>query len=297
MRERTREEIAVGVSWRSVVINLLLTLFKLLAGIFSNSAAMLSDAVHTASDVLSTLVVIVGVKLAGRASDEDHPYGHDRFECVAAIVLAALLTVTGLGVGYGGLMKIFSSRQEAMEIPGVPALIAAGLSIVVKEGMYWYARAAAKRINSSALMADAWHHRSDAFSSVGSFAAILGARLGFPILDPVACLVICVFIVKAAVHIFLDAIGRMTDRSCDEKTVTKLRGVILSQRDVLDIDKLRTRVFGDKIYVDIEICVRGDASLQESHQTAHRVHDAVETHFPQVKHCMVHMNPSEENKA
>ena len=171
------------------------------------------------------------------------------------------------------------------------ALIAAVASIVVKEAMFWYTRSAAKKINSGALMADAWHHRSDALSSVGALIGIGGARLGFPILDPIASVVICVFIVKAAYDIFKDAIDKMVDKSCDEETEEKMRRLIEKQTGVLKVDVLRTRLFGAKMYVDIEIAADGDITLREGHEIAQVVHDKVEEEFPLVKHCMVHVNP------
>ena len=289
--ERTNQQIAMRVSWHSIVGNVLLSAFKLFAGIFSHSAAMLSDAVHTLSDVLSTIVVMVGVKVASQQSDKEHPYGHERMECVAAIILAALLFATGLAIGVTGVEKIISGSSAEIQIPGVLALVAAAISVVVKEGMYWYTRAAAKKIDSSALMADAWHHRSDALSSIGSFVGILGARLAFPILDPVACVVICLFILKAALAIFMDSIGKMTDKSCDDEMIEKICSVVFAQKSVAGIDQIKTRLFGDKIYVDLEISADGNDTLYATHDIAHHVHDAIEEHFPKVKHCMVHVNP------
>lgn len=290
--EKTNEQIAMQVSRNSIIGNVILSAFKLFAGVFAQSAAMISDAIHSLSDVLSTIIVMVGVKLANKKSDKEHPYGHERFECVAAIVLAAILFATGVGIGWTGVQKVIAGSYGSLAIPGVLALVAAVASIVLKEAMYWYTRAAAKKIDSSALMADAWHHRSDAFSSIGSFAGILGARLGFPILDPLACLVICLFILKAAIDIFRDAIGKMTDKACDEQTSAEIREVILSQEEVEGIDQLKTRLFGDKIYVDVEIRADGSATLEQAHRTAERVHDAIEEQFPKVKHCMVHVNPT-----
>lgn len=288
---QTNEQIALRVSWNTIVWNVILSAFKLFAGVYAHSAAMLSDAVHSISDVLSTLVVIVGVKLANQTSDKEHPYGHERMECVAAIVLAVILFGTGIGIGYSGLQKIFAVDGGVPVLPGLLALAAAVVSIVVKEAMYWYTRAAAKKIDSGALMADAWHHRSDALSSVGSFIGILGARLGFPVLDAVACVVICLFILKAAFSIFMDSIGKMTDKACDDDTVEEIQTVILAQKDVVKIDRLKTRLFGNKIYVDVEISADGESTLQEAHEVARQVHEAIETRFPKVKHCMVHMNP------
>jgi len=288
---KTNEQIAMRVSWVCIVGNVLLSAFKLFAGIFGHSAAMLSDAVHSLSDVFSTFIVIIGIKLANQKPDKEHPYGHERMECIAAILLAAILFATGLGIGAAGMQKVIAGNYEELVVPGVLALAAAVVSILVKEAMYWYTRSAAKKVDSGALMADAWHHRSDAFSSVGSFIGILGARLGFPFLDPVACIVICLFIIKAAFSIFMDAIGKMTDKSCNDETVKEIREVILAQKDVIRIDRLRTRLFGDKIYVDVEISTDGGATLYEAHDVAQQVHDRIEATFPKVKHCMVHMNP------
>ena len=292
VKAKTNEQIAMQVSANSIAVNLMLSIFKLIAGLLASSGAMISDAIHSASDVFSTIIVIIGVKISGKASDEDHPYGHDRFECVASIILAILLGVTGVGIGLTGVQKLIAGHYDTLAIPGILALAAAVISIVVKEIMYWYTRNAAKKINSGALMADAWHHRSDALSSVGSFVGIFGARMGFPMLDPLASVVICLFVVKAAVDIFRDAISKMTDRSCDQKTVYEMHDCIMNIRGVEGIDLLKTRSFGSKYYVDIEISADGNKKLWETHAIAENVHQAIEHQFPLVKHCMVHVNPA-----
>ena len=292
VKAKTNEQIAMQVSANSIAVNLMLSIFKLIAGLLASSGAMISDAIHSASDVFSTIIVIIGVKISGKASDEDHPYGHDRFECVASIILAILLGVTGVGIGLTGVQKLIAGHYDTLAIPGILGLAAAVISIVVKEIMYWYTRNAAKKINSGALMADAWHHRSDALSSVGSFVGIFGARMGFPMLDPLASVVICLFVVKAAVDIFRDAISKMTDRSCDQKTVNEMHDCIMNIRGVEGIDLLKTRSFGSKYYVDIEISADGNKKLWETHAIAENVHQAIEHQFPLVKHCMVHVNPA-----
>ena len=291
MDPRQHEKVAVSVSAVTIAINLALAGFKFLAGFLAHSGAMISDAVHSASDVLATFIVILGVKLAGRDADRDHPYGHERLECVAALILAVILGATGLGIGWSGIRKITGSGELA--VPGLLALIAAVVSIVVKEAMFWYTWLAAKKIDSSALKAEAWHHRSDALSSVGSFAGILGARLGFPALDPVASVVICLFILKAAWDILADALGKMTDHACPPAMEQEMADVILAQPGVLGLDTLNTRLFGDRVYVDVEIQADGDLPLKVTHATAQAVHDTLECQFPQVKHCMVHVNPAE----
>lgn len=291
MKNISAEQLATRVSVNTIIANTLLTIFKLAAGIVSHSAAMISDAVHSASDVFSTIIVIIGVRLANKRSDADHQYGHERLECVAAVILSVMLAATGAAIGFSGIKKIAAGGYIGLSAPGRLALWAAIISIIVKEAMYWYTRAAAKKINSGALMADAWHHRSDALSSIGSFVGILGARLGFPILDCVASVIISVFIIKVAVDIFRDAMDKMTDKACDKKTEDEIRRTVLAQRGVLGIDDLKTRRFGDKIYIDIEILADGNLPLIEAHEIAERVHSEIETHFPTAKHCMVHVNP------
>lgn len=289
----TEQKIGMRVSLVTILVNLFLSLFKLIAGIFAKSGAMISDAVHSASDVFSTFIVMIGVTLSGRASDEDHPYGHERMECVASIILAVVLAITGLGIGAKGISKMLKGNTAELKIPGLLALIAAIVSIAVKEWMYWYTRAAAKKINSGALMADAWHHRSDALSSIGAFIGILGARMGYPILDPAAGTLICIFIEKAAYDVFKDAVDKMVDKACPNEVVEEMRGVIKEQPGVEGVDVIKTRLFGSKIYVDVEILVNGDETLRQAHTVAEQVHDAIEKNFENVKHCMVHVNPSE----
>ena len=282
---------ALRVSGVSILVNLLLSAGKLAAGLIAHSGAMVSDAIHSASDVFSTFIVIIGVRLSGKAPDEGHPYGHERMECVAAIVLAGVLLATGLAIGYAGVRQLIDG-DEALPVPGVLALAAAVVSIVVKEAMFWYTRASAKRLGSPALMADAWHHRSDALSSVGALVGIGGARLGFPLLDPLASVVICAFIVKAAFDIFRDAVNRMVDHSCDPATEAAIRGCVENHTGVTRVDLLRSREFGSRLYVELEIAVDGALPLNEAHAIAEGVHDDVELAFPQVKHIMIHVNPA-----
>jgi len=288
--ENTSRE-ALRVSGVSILVNLLLSAGKLAAGLIARSGAMVSDAVHSASDIFSTIIVIIGVKLSGKAADREHPYGHERMECVAAIVLAVVLLVTGLFIGYTGIRSILDAEGAPLPVPGVLALVAAAVSIAVKEGMFWYTRAHARRLGSSALMADAWHHRSDALSSVGALIGIAGARMGVPLLDPLASVVICAFIAKAAFDIFREAVDKMVDRSADPATEAAVRACVQAHGDVRRVDLLRTREFGNRLYVELEIAVDADLSLRQAHAIAERVHDDVEKQFPQVKHIMVHVNP------
>ena len=291
------EKVAKKVSFVTIAGNIVLAVMKLLAGIIAHSSAMISDAVHSASDVFSTFVVLIGIKLASKEPDKEHPYGHERLECVAASVLSVVLFITGLGIGLDAFRNIVRGDYASLQSPGMLAMVAAIISIVTKEAMYWYTRINAKRIDSAALMADAWHHRSDAFSSIGALVGIAGARIGFPVMDSIASLAIFLFIVKASVDIFRDAMDKMVDHSCDEETEREIHDFVCGNEKVLGIDLLQTRIFGNKIYVDIEIRADADITLREAHQIAENVHEGIEKNFPKVKHIMVHVNPKEKYKA
>lgn len=290
-RTAGHKDTAMRVSRVSIAVNVVLTCGKLAAGILGRSHAMISDAVHSASDVFSTLIVMAGVSMSAKQSDKEHPYGHERLECVAALFLAFILCATGLGIGFGAVREVVSGEVKDAAIPGLMALAAAIVSIVVKEWMYRYTIKAADSIHSSALKADAWHHRSDALSSVGAFVGICGARMGFAFMDPAASIVICIFICKASLDVLRDALDKMVDKACDEETAQAIRRTALTPPGVVRIDGLKTRLFGPRMYVDIEIAVDGDLNLQQAHTISREVHDTVEEQFPQVKHCAVQVNP------
>ncbi|MCL2578929.1 MAG: cation diffusion facilitator family transporter [Oscillospiraceae bacterium] len=292
--EQSRMQIATRVTRRTLIGNILLSAFQLFAGVVAGSAAMISDAFHSISDMLGEIVVLVSVRMSSPEPDKDHPYGHERIECVAGILVSVILFVIGGIIGWNGLQTILAGNYEHLEAPGVLALWAAVIGIGVKECMYWYTRNTAKKIDSVALMASAWHSRSDAISSIGSFAGIFGARMGFPILDSVASVIICLFILRVAFSIYQNATKRMTDKACDDETIEEMRALALAQEAVLGVDLIKTRIFGDRIYVDMEISSDGNATLFKAHQAAEDVHDAIEARFPKVKHCMIHVNPHVE---
>lgn len=287
------EKIIKQMSAVGILGNVFLAGFKLFAGLFGRSGAMVSDAVHSLSDVFATLIAFIGVMLAKRPEDEEHPYGHERLECVASLVLGIILFGTAAMIGYSGIRKVIA--REELIVPTMLPLVAAIVSIVVKEGMFWYTMHYAKKLDSPAFRADAWHHRSDAISSVGSFIGIGLAKLGFPIMDPIASLIICIFIFKVAFDISKDALSRMLDTSCGNEFEDELKDFILQQPRVLNIDLLHTRQFGNRIYIDLEIAVQSDISLIDAHSIAENVHDAVEKKFPNVKHIMIHVNPFEDD--
>ena len=288
---KNNEKIAIKVSIISIILNCLLTLIKFISGVISKSSAMISDSVHSLSDVLSTFVVIIGVKIANKKADSDHPYGHERIECVSAIILSGMLFIIGALIGINGIKNVTNSSNLVM--PGVLALIASIISIISKEAMYQYTIRVSKKINSAALKADAWHHRSDALSSIGSFIGILGSRLGFKIFDPLASVIISLCIIKVSIDIFKDAIDKMVDKSCDKEVIDKVISVIEKNESVKNIDDIKTRQFGNKAYVDVEISVDENLLLKDAHKVAEEIHNSVENELNIVKHCMVHVNPYE----
>lgn len=275
-----------------IIGNVFLSAFKFIAGIMGNSSAMVSDAVHSLSDVFATFIAFLGVRFGRREADASHPYGHERIESLAAIVLGLILLVTGVGIGWIGLERILAGNYESLPIPGMIALIAAIVSIAVKEGMFWYTRHWARVIRSSAFEADAWHHRSDAMSSIGALVGVGGSMLGYPVLDPIASVVICLFILKQGISIIYDALKKMLDTSCGEQFEEEVRQLVDAEDQVERIDMLRTRMFGDKVYIDMEIAIDGSMQLTNAHAIAERVHDDIEHAFPEVKHVMIHVNPA-----
>ena len=232
------------------------------------------------------------MRLAERDADATHPYGHERFECVASLMLGLILAGTGLAIGYSSIETIATRSYASASAPTIVALAAAVVSIVVKEAMFWYTRAAARRIDSSALMAEAWHHRSDAISSIGALLGIGASMLGFAAGDAIASLAICVIILKVAYDVMKDALNNMTDTPCDHEFERKIGGCIEKVPGVVRIDALRTRKFGNRVYVDAEIAVDGQLKLIEAHEIAEAAHDAVEANFEEVKHIMIHENPA-----
>ena len=294
MTRMEERKIIKKLSLTGIIGNVILAAFKLFAGIFGKSGAMVSDAVHSLSDVFATLIAFIGVRLSKQEEDAEHPYGHERLECVASLALGLILAGTGAGIGYAGIRKLLLG--EVLEVPTMLPLAAAVVSIVVKEAMFRYTMHYARKLDSAAFKADAWHHRSDALSSIGSFIGIVMARLGLPFMDPVAGLVICILILKVAFDIIRDALAKMLDTSGGRDLEQKLRAFIEEQPGVEHIDLLQTRQFGNRIYVDLELAVKRDISLIDAHNIAEAVHSRLEYNFPNIKHVMIHVNPAEETE-
>ncbi len=284
-------KLGLKTSWLTIIINIILAGIKLFAGALGNSSAMLADGIHTLSDVLTTLVVMLGLKVSSKEADEGHPYGHEKYESVFAKILSIILLLTGIYIGYEAIKILISGE---IRTPKTIAVIAALLSILVKELMFWYTMKVAKKIKSISMEADAWHHRSDSFSSIGTLVGILGAKFGFLALDPIAGIVVSIFIIKVGVDLYLKSVKELVDESADIDTVNRIEAKTISTEGVKGIKNLKTRIFGNKIYVDLEIYVEAHISVREGHEIAENVHDILENEIDDIKHCMVHMEPFEK---
>lgn len=281
-------KLGLNTSLITIIINILLSAIKITAGIVGKSSAIIADGFHSLSDVLSTFVVIAGLKISSKEADKQHQYGHERYESVFAKILSILLLLTGAFIGFESFKILIAGSFTK---PKNIALYAAVLSIIVKEGMYWYTIKVARKIKSISMEADAWHHRSDAFSSIGTFVGVLGAKLGFPALDPIAGIVVSIFIIKVGVDLYVKSVKELTDESASEDLIIEMKDKIYSVEGVEEIKSLKSRIFGNKIYVDLEIFVDQDITVKKGHDIAEAVHDKLENEVRDIKHCMVHIEP------
>lgn len=275
-------------SYITAMLNLFLAIIKFIAGVIGRSSAMVADAIHTFSDIATTAVVIVGLKISNKEADKKHPYGHEKFEPECSKIVSLLLILTGIYLAYSSIKIIIYGNFTT---PKSIAIYAALASIAIKEAMYWYTILVARKIKSISMEADAWHHRSDALSSIGTLIGIVGARMGFAILDPVAGLIVSFLVIKVGLDFYIKAIKSIVDESADESTIEKISDLALSVTGVESINDLKTRIFGNRIYVDIEVYVNKSISVEEGHNIAHSVHDIIEATLTEVKHCMVHIEP------
>ena len=283
---------AVRVSVVNLVVNIIVFAGKLVAGIFSHSTALISDAIHSASDVLDTIVVMAGVKLSARKPDKQHPYGYERMEGIAALILAVVLFITGATIGLEAGETIVSGEYRTLQSPGTLALITAICCTVIKECMYWYTRAAGKALSSGALMATAWHSRADALSSLGALAGIIGARMGLSILDPLAGIGICIFVCKVSYDIFRGSVNKLVDKSAGEELSEDVKRVAGSIPNVNEVLSVKSRIFGNRVYLDIDISAAPDMPLAEAEKLRETLKNAVLGANEKIKDCTVQIFPS-----
>ncbi len=284
---KDRVKVGTKVSINTIIANIILGLIKVIAGIIASSNAMIADGVHSFSDVITTFGVIIGLKLSNKPDDKCHPYGHEKIESISALFLAMILFAVAIGIGFGGIVSIINGDVKK---PGVLAILAAIISIIVKEWMYFYTIKYAKKLNSSSLRADAWHHRSDSLSSLGALVGIIAARMGFPIFDSAVAVIISTIIMKVAYDVIQESIGQLIDSSAKEENVREFYSRLKGIDGIRRIDSLKTRQHANKIYVDVEVSVDSILTVEEGHHIAVLIHNSIEEN-PLVKHCMVHINP------
>lgn len=285
------KNLALRTSRLNIVLNALLALSKITVGSIAHSVALFNDGINNAGDVVSSVIATIGIAAGAKASDKEHQYGHERLECVAAILLSGIIMAVGIALFFDGLLSIIKGTYHTRQSPGFWALVLAVISIIVKQVMVIYSRWAAKKSESVALFASAWDSQSDVFATTGGLIGIIFARLGYPIADSAAAILIALFIFRVGLEVFRDGTDKMVDRACEDAMVEEIRSTIIAQEGVQRLDLLRSRTFANRCYVDVEIAADGRLTLTEAHAIAERVHDAIETSFPQVKHCMVHVNP------
>ena len=275
--------------------NLVLLTFKFVAGIVGHSAAMTADAVHSLSDFLTDLIVLVFVRVGSMPQDASHDYGHGKFETLATLFIALALIGAAIGIIVSGALKFARWLQgETLEMPGMLALWAALLSIAVKEALYRYTATKGKALESPAVIANAWHHRSDALSSIGAAAGIGGALLlgqKWAVLDPLASIVVGGMLVKVAIDLLKSSAGELTDMSLPEETEREIEGIISSFPEVTEPHNLRTRRIGNRIAIEVHVRMRGDMPLREAHDIVTAIEHQIKARFGPATLVTIHMEP------
>lgn len=290
-----REDEIARVTLTGSVVNLLLVGLKAVAGVAGHSAAMISDAVHSLSDFVTDIVVLVFVRVSARPQDDDHDYGHGKYETIATLFIGLALAAAAIGIVVSGAQKLAAWLQgEDLQAPGMLALWAALASIVVKEILYQYTRIKGKKLDSPALEANAWHHRSDALSSIGAAIGIGGAILlgkRWTVLDPLASIVVGAMLVKVAWDLLGPSFSELTDSSLPANTENEMLEIICSVDGVEDPHNLRTRRIGNRVAAEVHIRMDGTRTLADAHEKASEVERRFRERFGPESHIIIHMEP------
>lgn len=295
METKEREKKIYRVTLTGSVVNVILLVFKFIAGILGGSAAMIADAVHSLSDFLTDIIVIAFVRISSKPEDEDHDYGHGKYETLATSIIGLALLMVGLYIFYNGARQIWDVMHGAeIEQPGLVALIAAIVSILLKEWTYRFTVSVGKKVESPAVIANAWHHRSDALSSIGTAIGIGGAILlgkGWAVLDPVAALVVSVFIVKTALGLLSTSSGELLEKSLPKEVEKEIVDIVESEPEVSEVHHLCTRRIGNNIAIEMHIRMPGEISLKDSHTRASNIERKLRQHFGEHTHINLHVEP------
>ena len=290
-----REKEIFKVTWIGSIVNFLLLVFKFVAGIVGHSAAMVADAVHSLSDFVTDIIVIVFVRISGKPEDEGHDYGHGKYETLATAIIGLILFLVGIGILFNGAKSVIACiGGETLAAPSMLALVAAGLSILLKELVYRYTIYESKRLNSQAMVANAWHHRSDAFSSIGTLVGIGGAIcLGerWRILDPLAAIVVSIFIMRVAVQLLKPCVDELLEHSLPAETENRILEIIRSFPEVSEPHHLRTRRIGNHLAIEVHIRMNGNTPLVEAHALASQIEQKLKDEYGVETHIGIHMEP------
>lgn len=277
----------------TIILNILLTMIKIGAGYFGSSSAIIADGLHSASDIATSVGVVLGMLFASKPKDEQHQYGHEKAESIAGFVLAAILTLTGMNIGYQSLKTMF---MHSYQIPHSYTAIVALISIMIKEYQFRITEKAAKELDSNAMMGDAWHHRSDAFSSIAALLGIIGARLGYAFLDPLAGAVVSMIVVKIGMKLLLLTVDELMDGALDIEKMKDVAEEIKMIEGVKSITEFRGRKHGSKGYIDIKICVDALISVHKGHTIGEQVEQLILTKIQNVKDVVVHIDPCHKDE-
>jgi cation diffusion facilitator family transporter len=295
MTEKEREQGIYKVTIIGSIVNFVLVAFKFLAGIFGNSSAMIADAVHSLSDFITDIIVIFFVRISNKPKDKTHDYGHGKFETFATLLIGFVLLLVGFGIAYSGVSAIISVIcGETLASPGMFALIAAIISIIFKELLYHYTIVSGRKLKSDAVIANAWHHRSDAFSSIATVLGIGGALLfgnKWTILDPIAATIVSFFVVKVAFKLIRPSLDELMEKSLPEDIEDEIKLIVESYEDVSDLHNLRTRKLGNNYAIEFHIRMEGQISLEVAHERVTKIEKRLKEHYGANTHVIIHIEP------
>ena len=294
-KQETREQAIYKVTWIGFFVNVLLSVGKLIAGFVGRSGAMIADGVHSVSDFATDIVVLLFVRISAKPKDEDHDYGHGKYETLATVVIGVALAAVAIGILIDSAERIAQVlRGESIARPGIVALVAAAVSIVAKEALYWYTMLTAKRVDSPALKANAWHHRSDAFSSIGTLIGIGGAYFlseQWRVLDPIAAIVVGALIIKVAYDLVMPGLNELLERSLPKEQEDEIVALVLADKRLSDVHNLKTRRIGAGIAVELHVRVQGDMTVNESHAITRNIEQLLRQQYGDRTQVIIHIEP------
>lgn len=273
----------------SILLNIGLTILKILAGILGNSTAIIADGLHSASDIITSIGILIGNKISRKPRDDEHQYGHEKAERLVSFILAAVLIGIALKIGYDGFKDLININN--ILVPNALPLVVALISIAVKEYQYQITIRVAKKINSSSLKADAWHHRSDAFSSIAAFIGIGGAMLGFKILDPIASIIVAIVVIKVGIEILKSACDELMDSSISKEDIREIKSLIDNNKKIYGIKDFKSRKYGSIAYIDMSIFIDKSKTLEEAHDIADNLEHSIISNLNYIKEINIHTEP------